>query len=258
MYKHATIYWHHLTFNCIMKVSVCIATYNGELYIRQQIESILLQMGENDEIIVSDDGSTDATIKIVESLHDARIKIVSANGHNFKKNFENALLHATGDYIFLSDQDDVWLEGKYAKCLKELQTYDLVITNSRVVDNDMNIIITSFFDYYHSGPGVLKNSLNNTYFGACMAFNRKVLNFALPFPKTKEIGHDIWIGLVAEIIGKVHFINQPFLLYRRHDLSLTNISTNLAKRSQRKILTKLISRFIVLYHVGIFYTKHKL
>ena len=241
-----------------MKVSVCIATYNGEIYIRQQLESILVQIGGNDEIIISDDGSTDNTINIIKSLGDARIKITYANGHNFKKNFENALCHATGDYIFLSDQDDIWLEGKYATCLQELQIYDLVITNSSVVDNNMHIIIPSFFDYYHSGPGVLKNSLNNTYFGACMAFNRKILTFALPFPKTKEIGHDIWIGLVAEMVGKVHFINQPFLLYRRHDLSLTNISTNLVTRSQRRLFTKLMSRFIVLYHVAAFYLKHKL
>jgi len=239
-------------------VSVCIAAYNGEIYIRQQLESILTQIGQSDEVIVSDDGSTDKTIDIIQSLGDTRIKIIYANGHNFKKNFENALSHATGDYIFLSDQDDIWLDGKYSTCLKELQTYDLVITDSRVIDNDMNVIIPSFFTYYNSGPGLLKNSLKNTYFGACMAFNRKILNFALPLPKTKEIGHDIWIGLVAEMVGKVHFIKQPFLLYRRHDLSLTNISTNLMTRSQRNIFTKLVSRFIVLYHVARFYVKHKL
>ena len=66
MYKDATIYWHHLTFSYKMKVSVCIATYNGEICIRQQLESILVQIGENDEIIISDDVSTDNTINIIK------------------------------------------------------------------------------------------------------------------------------------------------------------------------------------------------
>ena len=239
-------------------VSVCIATFNGEEYIHQQLESILVQLAEDDEVIISDDGSTDDTINIIQSFGDSRIQLYFANSHYFKLNFENALNHATGDYIFLSDQDDIWLVGKYDRCLKALQTNDLVVTNSTVVDDEMNVIIPSFFDYYNSGKGICKNSINNTYFGACMAFRRKVLNFALPFPKTREIGHDIWLGLVAEMIGNVNFIDEPYLLYRRHDLSLTNISRSLSNRSNRSLTKKISSRFIVLYHVTTFYLKYTL
>lgn len=100
-------------------VSVCLATYNGEKYIRQQIESILPQLSAADEIVVSDDESTDQTVPILESFNDSRIHIYIHKRRNEKvvwdyatHNFENALSHAKGDYIFLSDQDDVFLPEK--------------------------------------------------------------------------------------------------------------------------------------------------
>jgi glycosyltransferase involved in cell wall biosynthesis len=237
--------------------SICIATYNGEKYIKQQLSSILKQINIDDEVIVSDDDSTDNTIKIIESLNDKRIKIVQGGFHHFKWNFANALQHANGEYIFLSDQDDIWLNKKYQTCLERLQNVDLICHNSSVVDENLNTIIPSFFDYYNSKPGIIKNSIKNTYFGACMAFNRKVLNAALPLPKTMEIGHDIWIGLVAESIGKVEFIETPYLLYRRHDAALTNISNDLKTRSKRSLFTKIWSRIIVLYNIILFNIKYK-
>ena len=88
-------------------ISVCMATYNGEKYLREQVGSILTQLGENDELVVSDDGSTDSTIDILKSYNDPRIKIfINTGRHGVNSNFENALRHADGDYIFLSDQDD--------------------------------------------------------------------------------------------------------------------------------------------------------
>jgi glycosyltransferase involved in cell wall biosynthesis len=237
--------------------SICIATYNGEKYILEQLTSILSQINIDDEVIISDDDSSDNTIKLIKSLNDNRIKIIHGGFHHFKWNFANAMQHAKGEYIFLSDQDDVWIEGKYQTCLNKLQFVDLVCHNSSVVNENLNTIIPSFFDYYHSGAGIIKNSIKNTYFGACMAFNRKVLNAALPLPKTMEIGHDIWLGLVAESIGKTEFIKTPYLLYRRHDTALTNISNNLKSRSNRHLFTKLWSRLIVLYHVILFNLKYK-
>ena len=85
-----------------------------------------------------------------------------------------------------------------------------------------------------------------------MAFNRKILNSAIPFPKTKEFGHDIWLGLVAESIGKVKFIETPYLLYRRHNDTFTNISNNLLTRSKRPLLKKIWSRITLAYHLIIF------
>ena len=238
-------------------ISVCVATYNGERFVEEQLRSILSQLGPEDEVIVSDDESTDRTLDIVASLEDPRIRVLHSTAHYFKWNFHNALQAAKGNIIFLSDQDDVWLQGKVEKCVKALEDVDLVIHDSRVVDNDMNVVHPSFFRFYGSGPGLLKNSLNNTYFGSCMAFRRSVLEAALPFPKSNEIGHDIWLGLVAEMTGKVQFLDEPLLLYRRHDLSRTNLTQSLLNRSKRSIVTKVWSRFVVLYHVAYFKLKNK-
>ena len=138
-------------------ISVCIATYNGEKYIKEQLDSIINQIKEDDEIVISDDNSTDRTLEIINSYKDKRIKIYHSNARNFKKNFENALGNANGDIIFLSDQDDVWIDGKYEMCVSALQKYDLVVTDSTVVDENLNIIYPSFFSYYKSGPGIIKN-----------------------------------------------------------------------------------------------------
>ena len=239
--------------------SVCVATYNGEQYIEEQLRSILVQLRPDDEVIVSDDGSTDNTLAVIESLHEPRIRVVHSGTHYFRDNFANAMQYAKGDIIFLSDQDDVWLEGKYERCLKELETADLVCTNSKLTDSELNVVVENFFSVYHSGPGVIKNSLNNTYYGACMAFRRSLLRYALPFPKTHEIGHDIWLGLVAEMTGTVRFVDTPYLLYRRHGLTATS-TERLWSRSHRPLWKKLYSRLVVLYNVCKFkryYAKHK-
>lgn len=233
--------------------SVCIATYNGEKYIAEQLRSILSQLADEDEVIISDDGSTDATCAIISSFQDSRIRLLHNDVHNFKWNFINALKHAQGDYIFLSDQDDVWMDGKYERCCKELESCDLVVTDSVVTDEHLNTLEPSFFRFYNSGSGLLKNAIQNTYFGACMAFRRSVLLRAFPFPKTKEVGHDIWIGLVAEMTGTPRFLPIPFLLYRRHQEALTILSGPRLQRSKRSLLVKVWSRVVVLWEVLKFY-----
>ena len=235
--------------------SVCVTTYNGERYIEQQLRSILEQIAADDEVIVSDDGSTDNTLKIVDSIGDKRIRIRHSSAHYFKDNFIEAMCEAKVDIIFLSDQDDVWLPGKYERCIKELEEVDLVCTNSEMTDGELNIIEPNFFSIYHSGPGVFKNALNNTYYGSCMAFRRSLLKAALPMPSTREIGHDIWLGLVAEMTGKVRFIDTPYLLYRRHEDAKT--STNgLLHRSKRPLWLKIWNRVVVLYYVSKFKLNH--
>ena len=228
--------------------SVCIATYNGEQYIAEQLRSILVQIASDDEVIVSDDGSTDHTLDIIRDFNDQRIHIIYSDAHNLIHNFENAILHAKGNIIFLSDQDDVWLEGKYQRCLNELETADLVCTNSILTDEKLNILNHDFFSIYHSGKGILKNIIVSTYYGACMAFKRHIAAYALPFPDTNEIGHDLWLGLVAEMTGTVRFIPQPYLLYRRYNG--TNTTTgNILTRSNRPLWRKIWGRIVICYYV---------
>lgn len=203
-------------FNAKM-VSVCIATYNGENYIYQQLESILKQIGDGDEIIISDDSSTDRTLEIIASFNDERIKIFG--NQKFKNpifNFENALNHAKGDIIFLSDQDDIWHEDKVEKMVNSLQEADMVVCDCVFVDNDGKVLIDSYFDLVNSSAGVIKNLRKNTYFGCCMAFKKEILKKALPFPKNIPM-HDIWLGFVSDMFFKSVFLNEKLIYYRKHN-----------------------------------------
>lgn len=204
-------------------ISVCIATYNGELYIKEQLDSILCQLGEEDEVIVSDDGSTDRTLDIIAAFGDRRIRILHNVCHGFVHNFENALTQAHGDYIFLSDQDDVWFSNKVERCLQLLRHYLAVNHNSILVDGNGNDLNVDFFTLHRSKGGFWQTVWRNSYSGCCMAFRRELLEWALPFPP-KIASHDIWLGLVAEKKGDTCFLNEPLLRYRRHNANASSTS----------------------------------
>lgn len=197
-------------------ISVCLAAYNGERFIRRQLESILPQLGPGDEVIVSDDGSTDQTLAVVRSLNDPRIRIVRNTGRRGPVgNFENALNQVRGEFIFLSDQDDVWLPDKVHRLRPLLETHNLVLSDCTVVDAGGRTLFPSFFAHRGSRPGLLRNLYKNSYVGCCMAFRRSLLKRALPFPKGLYM-HDWWLGLLAEAGGSVCFYPESTLLYVRH------------------------------------------
>ena len=192
-----------------------MATYNGAKYIREQLSSILPQLGENDEVIISDDSSTDNTLEIVRSFNDRRIKIFSDNKfHSPIFNFENAIKNARGDYIFLSDQDDVWEMNKVKVMLTYLLKYSLVVSDCYIIDKNGYLIHDSFFSKKKPIRGVI-NLVHNHYLGCCMAFKREILKVALPFP-TRIAMHDIWLGLCASCFYSTAFISDKLIRYRRH------------------------------------------
>lgn len=227
-------------------ISVCMATYNGEKYIKEQIDSVLCQLDLNDELIISDDGSTDNTLNILKKYNDDRIKIFNnENRKGVVGNFENALNQAQGEYIFLSDQDDIWIEGKVEKCLLQLQNADLVLHNAKII-NDLTIIHSSFFEYRGSKPGYWKNLIKNSYIGCCIAFNSKVKAEVISFPEGIAM-HDMYIGLKAERKFKITFIEEPLLLYRRHDnnASPTGEKSNLSRSYQLSYRFKMFLKTIL-------------
>lgn len=197
--------------------SVCMATFNGEKHIQHQLQSILNQLSADDEIIISDDGSTDQTIQIIRSFGDKRISIVFNESRKGPVgNFENAINHAKGDLIFLCDQDDVWQDTKLQRHIQLHDQFDLVISDA-VVTNEVGLVIhPSFFKVRKSKAGLLYNLKKNRYIGCCMSMNRKIIHYALPFPPSIHM-HDWWIGLVAELKGKVFFCDDKLIHYVRHD-----------------------------------------
>ena len=231
-------------------ISVCVATYNGEKFIKEQIESILCQLSSDDEIIVSDDGSTDGTIVIINCIGDKRIRIIEGpRKHSPTFNFENALKEAKGDYIFLADQDDVWKTNKVEVCMKWLQKYDCVVSDAEVTDSNLNPLYPSLYAIMQVRQGHIYNTVwKNGYTGCCMAFRRNILEASLPFPKDIPM-HDIWIGNVAAYKYNVKFIPDKLILFRRHKetISCNGKGSKYSIWQQMKFRWSIIKNIINLY-----------
>ena len=229
-------------------ISVCMATYNGEKYLKDQIVSILDQISAHDELIISDDGSTDNTLGIVIGLKDERIKIVSnALQHGYSGNFENAINSAVGDIIFLSDQDDVWFDGKVNKMVCLLDRSQLVVSDAQFVDKDLNLINKTYFSLRDGRRGFFSNLYKLRYIGACMAFRREVLSKVLPFPNRKDLcPHDMWIALVSEFYFNVTLIKEPLIYYRRHGHNASNGGTDSSNSLLKKIIFRGYSLMMVI------------
>ena len=209
-----------------IRCSVVMATYNGEKYIKEQIDSILKNMNDCDELIISDDGSTDNTIKLINEYQDKRIKLINGPRKGVKQNFANAIENATGKYIFLSDQDDIWMENKMRLVLEEFEKNNVtvVIHDAEVIDENFKVTIPSFFEHRKSGKGVLKNIYINTYIGCCMAFDANLKGDVLPIPNDIEM-HDQWIGILGEIKGKGSiFLKEKLIKYRRHSNNVSQMT----------------------------------
>ena len=224
-------------------ISVCIATYNGASYIEEQLKSILSQLGKDDEVIVSDDGSTDRTLALIEGFQDPRIAVFHNEQHGFVHNFEHAISQAKGDYIFLSDQDDIWFPNKVERCLACLQDHLAVNHNSLITDNGGRVTGEDFFSMHHSKGGFWQTLWRNSYSGCCMAFRKELLQYALPFPKGIA-SHDIWLGLIAEKKGKTCFLDEPLVYYRRHGGN----ASSTASKSTLSVWKQLSYRSYMLLH----------
>jgi glycosyltransferase involved in cell wall biosynthesis len=227
------------------KISVCMATYNGADYLQPQIDSILSQLADDDELIISDDSSTDATVEIIQKMGDKRIRLLE--GNTFRNpifNFEHALQQASGQIIFLADQDDIWLPDKVKTMTEALTGCDLVVSDCAMIDETGKVVQPSFYAMRRPGPGFWKNFHKNSYLGCCMAFRAQVLEWALPFPKNVPM-HDIWLGQVAEMFGKTRFCQEVLVHYRRHGL---NVSPEL-DQSPFSLLQKIRFRFNLIYRL---------
>jgi glycosyltransferase involved in cell wall biosynthesis len=214
-----------------MNTSVALCTYNGERYIEQQIDSILNQTVKVDEIVICDDGSTDKTIQILEEYS----KIVP-HIRVFKnevtlgsvRNFEKAILHCVGEYIFLSDQDDVWVGNKvesYLVYFKNNPNVNVIASNGYGIDEINNkISLPSVWDI----PEMLeRNNLEYDYFtlitqykniatGASMCLKKSFVSEVVPFPVITGYQHDEWMATIASYKGSFAYLKEKYFYYRIH------------------------------------------
>ncbi len=209
-----------------LKISVCMATRDGERYLGEQLATILPQLGPDDELIISDDSSSDGTLALIDQCRDPRIRVLAGNRF-FSPilNFENALGRADGDIVVLADQDDIWLEDKLALIRERFRRAGagpplLLVLDGEIIDGDGKLLASGIFAHLGSGPGLLKNIYDNSYMGCCLAFSRQLLTFALPFPRRIPM-HDMWLGLLAELVGRVEFVAVKTIRYRKHAASAT-------------------------------------
>lgn len=200
-----------------------MATHNGAEYIKEQLDSVLCQIGKDDEIIVSDDGSTDDTVSIIEAYNDPRIKIhhykqapVKSDHSKFyyaARNFENALKHASGDYIFLCDQDDIWNKDKIKIMLPYLRKYECVHHGKY----DMYVDGTPMQIHYPmpDKTDIFNGLAKMRFAGCCMGITRKLKDKALPFP-TRIPTHDGWLACMALSMNSYYYIPEPLIKHRIH------------------------------------------
>ncbi|MBR2096806.1 MAG: glycosyltransferase family 2 protein [Prevotella sp.] len=233
-------------------VSVCMATYNGEKFIQEQIDSILPQLDDSDELIVSDDGSSDSTLDIIASYHDDRIIVLhNQDRHGFTWNFENALRAAKGDSIFLSDQDDIWESNKVACVLQVLKTYSLVVHDAKLIDGDGKSFGGTYYSTNHRKTGFLANMWKTRWLGCCMAFRKEVLDYCLPLP-SHIVAHDYWIGMSGMLKFSYCFMQDVLISYRRHG---NNTSPSGGKSNNTlfyKLFTKRMNLIIALLYRRLF------
>jgi glycosyltransferase involved in cell wall biosynthesis len=211
----------------MMKVSVAMATYNGDKYIKEQIDSILSQLDSEDELVISDDHSKDKTRSIIENYQktDTRVKLFMNQEKGVTSNFENAIKHTQNDIIFLSDQDDVWKPEKVQTVkayYKNHTNIKLIMSDITVVDNDLNTTIESFYKFRGSRTGVIKNIIKNSYIGCAMSFKKELKELILPIPRNVPM-HDMWIGLVADMNKSALLIPEKLIYYRRHEATVTTV-----------------------------------
>ena len=223
-------------------VSVVMTTYNGKQYLAQQLDSVLAELVPGDELIIVDDRSQDGTLDLLDSYQSAMVRIVR-NSENMGviAAFERGLTLSSKAIVFLCDQDDVWLPGKRAAIVAAFERDPrtmVVLSDAQVIDASGVVTAPSFMATRGGFRGSIGCTLiRSRYLGCAMALRRELLLAALPIPRKVPM-HDMWLGALGSILGRVHYIETPLIQYRRHG---SNISP-----SQRQSWPKMIGWRIAL------------
>ncbi len=212
-------------------ISVAMTTRNGERYLGAQLGSILIQLEETDELVVSDDGSTDGTPAILQALadKDSRVRLIEGPREGIIANYEHVIRACRGEFIFLSDQDDVWKEDKVKKVMDAFEKTgaSLVMHDAAVMNEDLTeVLYPSFFAFRGCKSGFFASLVKNRYIGCCMAFRAALRSDFLPIPRTIQM-HDQWIGMQCDRYHRgTVLLHEPLLSYRRHEEANSDFSHN--------------------------------
>lgn len=211
------------------QIDIILATYNGEKYLKEQLDSILNQTYTNFRLLISDDCSKDSTKEILKEYEkkDDRIKVFFQEKNlGYVKNFEFLLNKVENSIYALSDQDDIWNKDKVEKSYNKLkeENADLVFTDLEMIDEEGKTIKNSFNDYMKLSKKIEKtlNSyelayLYNCVTGCTILAKAEMLKKILPIPKSsKHMIHDYWIAIITALNGKVTYLKEPTIKYRQH------------------------------------------
>ncbi len=209
------------------KVDILLATYNGEKYLQEQIESILNQTYTNFRLLISDDGSTDRTLDIVDEYVKKDDRIVTfkqKNNMGVVRNFEFLMQKVTSKYFMFSDQDDIWKKDKIEKSVKKIEEgFGLVYSDLEVVDNNLEVMYKSYWALKGFDKKVRKYNnfeslyLNNYITGCTIISKKEYIEKVLPIPKsTGYILHDYWLPIIVSQKAKLGYIDEPLIKYRQH------------------------------------------
>ena len=221
-------------------VDILLAAYNGEKYLREQLDSVFDQNFGSFRIIARDDGSDDATPAILEEYernHPDRFTVIRDEKKNLGciGNFSALMARSDAEYTMFCDQDDVWLEGKVKAVMGEFNNgADVVLHDADIVDGELNPTGETAFKINGAGTGIIKNIVKNSYQGSCMAFRASLKQHILPFPDSIPM-HDQWIGLTGEKYGKVALIRKSYILYRRHGENVSGNGSSLMQKIKWRI-----------------------
>ncbi|MDR0614410.1 MAG: glycosyltransferase, partial [Lactobacillales bacterium] len=231
------------------KISVVLASFNGEKYLKEQLESIFSQLDKDDELIITDDGSTDKTFVILKPfLQDSRTSLLKNHFLDFKENFAVGIKKAKNEVIVLSDQDDVWHPERLKETRKAFnEGADILMVAPCFVDEKLQILSKERYNY-RLQSGFWPNFWKNSFIGACMAFRRELAKEFLPFPSSIDY-HDSWIALLGYLRRKkiVH-INRKLVYYRRYKGTFSGKRRwiNLVVKSRFFLFINLLKRWLVL------------
>lgn len=197
-----------------------MATRNGELYLESQLMSIVAQLRPGDELVVSDDSSTDRTVEILKCFEGPQVRLFLGNRFfDPIGNFEHCLRQAHHNILVLADQDDVWLENRLPLVRQHMAGRTAwvcaMMTDADFIDAAGQPTGKTLFRHFRASKGVLRNLLWNCYTGCAMAISRPLLELALPFPPGIPM-HDAWLGLLSEAAGSVELVPEKTFLFRRH------------------------------------------